>query len=195
VAEDPLETVLRLVADGRLTAEEASPILEALEAGQATATSSGAWSGGVASPAGSPGSRFKPGSGAGSRPGPGAGFAPGPGVAPGFAPGPGVPPGFAPGPGVPPGFAPGPGFGPGPSIAFGTGDVGSGRSVRIEVREDGRSVVNLRLPLAIGRFAIDRIPGLSGDQVDRVRAALNSGMTGPVLVVDDGEDSVHIAIE
>jgi hypothetical protein len=30
--EDPLEQVLKLVADGRLTAEEAAPILDALEA-------------------------------------------------------------------------------------------------------------------------------------------------------------------
>jgi urease accessory protein UreF len=31
---DPLEQVLRLVAEGRLTAEEAEPILDALEAGR-----------------------------------------------------------------------------------------------------------------------------------------------------------------
>ena len=175
MGEDPLETVLRLVADGRLTAEEASPILEALEAGRVPTSSSGPSSGGAATAAGSSGSGFPPGSGTAPRRGTGPGFAPGPGFGPGFAPG-----------------------GPGPSVGLGTGDagsVGSGRSVRIEVREDGRSVVNLRLPLAIGRFAIARIPGLSADQVERVRAALNSGMTGPVLVVDDGEDSVRIAIE
>jgi hypothetical protein len=32
--EDPLERVLRLVAEGRLTAEEAEPILDALETGR-----------------------------------------------------------------------------------------------------------------------------------------------------------------
>ncbi len=154
--EDPLETVLRLVAEGRLTAEEASPILEALDAAQ----------------------------------GPRSGRAPDPFASFPFS---------GSGPlGTPPGFGPSLQHGPGPGFAPGPGDAGpgsSGRSVRIEVREDGRSVVNLRLPLAIGRFAIDRIPGLSGDQVDRVRAALSSGMTGPVLVVDDGGDSVRIAIE
>ena len=56
-------------------------------------------------------------------------------------------------------------------------------------------MVNLRLPLAMGRFAIDRIPGLSSDQADRVRGALDSGLTGPIFVVDDGGDSVRIAIE
>src|SRR5512140_3136893 len=113
--EDPLETVLRLVAEGRLTAEEASPILEALDAGQRP---KGSGPGGQS--ASDPGSSWPLGTGA---PGPGPDFAPGPG------------PGFAPGPG--PGFAPG----PGPSLAFGAGP--SGRSVRIEVREEGRSVVNL----------------------------------------------------
>lgn len=148
MAEDPLETVLRLVSEGRLTADEASPILEALDATQ------------------------RPTSG---RP-------------------PGAPAAF-PFIGVGPMGTP-PGAGPDLSRdAEGGATRTSGRSLRIEVREAGRSVVNLRLPLAMGRFAIDRIPGLSSDQVDRVRAALNSGMTGPVFVVDDGGDSVRIAIE
>ena len=71
----------------------------------------------------------------------------------------------------------------------------TGRSLRVEVRDEGRTVVNLRLPLALGRYAIDRIPGLSGDQVDRVRDALSSGMTGPVLVVDDEHGGVRISID
>ena len=32
--------------------------------------------------------------------------------------------------------------------------------------------MNLRLPIAVGRFALDRVPGLSGEQVERVREAL-----------------------
>ena len=136
--EDPLETVLRLVSEGRLTAQEALPILEALD---------------------------------GAR-----------GPKPGAAPGSSAPP---------PGFRP---DAPSPPHAAGAGGS-TGRSLRIEVREAGHSVVNLRLPLAMGRFAIDRIPGLSSDQTDRVRAALDSGLTGPVFVVDDGGDSVRIAIE
>ena len=70
-----------------------------------------------------------------------------------------------------------------------------GREIRIEVREDKRVVVNLRLPISIGRYALDRIPGLSGDQVNRVRQALDAGITGPVLVVDDEHGSVRIVIE
>lgn len=92
MAEDPLETVLRLVAEGRLTAEEASPILEALDAAQ------GPKSGG--SPDSSASFPF-----AGSGP---------MGMPPGFG------PSFGPGPGFGPGFGsildPGPGFGPGSSL-------------------------------------------------------------------------------
>ncbi len=72
---------------------------------------------------------------------------------------------------------------------------GPGREIRIEVREGKRLIVNLRLPISIGRYALDRIPGLSGDQVNRVREALDSGITGPVVAVDDENGSVRIVIE
>jgi hypothetical protein len=129
MAADPLDQVLRLVAEGRLTADEAAPILAALDGRPA----------GEGRPAGAP------------RTGPAA---------------------------EPP-----------------SGTADGARSLRVEVREAGRTVVNLRLPLALGRYAIDRIPGLSADQVARLREALSSGMTGPVLVVDDESDSVRIEIE
>jgi hypothetical protein len=63
------------------------------------------------------------------------------------------------------------------------------------VRENGRQVVNLRLPIAVGRLALDRVPGLSGDQVERVREALSSGMRGPILQVEDGDSGVRIVLE
>ena len=71
------------------------------------------------------------------------------------------------------------------------------RAVRIEITEDGRRVVNLRVPLSIGRMAIDHIPGLSGDNVVRIREALDLGMSGPILVVDDGDarGGVRIVLE
>lgn len=130
MSEDPLDMVLRLVAEGRLSADEAGPILAALDA--------------------------QPGAG---------------------------PSRSSRAPGVR------------PAAGDAVGAEGSGRSLRIEVREHGRTVVNLRLPLTLGRYALDRIPGLSGDQVDRVRSALRSGMTGPVLLVDDDGDGVQIAID
>ena len=132
MAEDPLDTVLRLVAEGRLTADEAVPILAALDAKSSGSSSSAAASSSSGRSGASPGT---------------------------------------------------------------TSTDAPGRSLRIEVRDRGRVVVNLRLPLSIGRYAIDRIPGLSGDQVERVKAALNSGMTGPVLVVDDENGGVRITID
>jgi hypothetical protein len=69
------------------------------------------------------------------------------------------------------------------------------REIRFEVREGRRVVVNLRLPISLGRYALDRIPGLSADQVRRVREALDAGITGPVVTVDDERGGVRIVIE
>jgi len=55
--------------------------------------------------------------------------------------------------------------------------------------------VQLRLPVSIGRYALDRVPGLSADQVDSVKDALRSGMKGPILEVDDGSNSVRIVVD
>jgi hypothetical protein len=69
------------------------------------------------------------------------------------------------------------------------------RAIRIEVSDQGRKVVNLRVPLALGRAALDRIPGLSESVTDRVREALASGITGPIVDIDDEGDGVRIVIE
>jgi len=127
MAPDPLEEVLRLVADGKLTAEEAAPILAALDD-------------------------------SGPRPGPAA----------------------PPATGAPPAEPP-----------RRTGAT----TLRIEVKDRGRPVINLRLPIAVGKLALDRVPGLSGDQVSRVREALNTGYRGSLLEVDDDGDGVRIVLE
>ena len=125
--DDALEAVLRLVADGRLSAEEAGPILDALEA---------------RGPAHDP-----------ADPDPVRGSA------------------------APPAGGP-------------------GRALRVEVTEAGRKVVNLRVPLALGRAALQRIPGLSDATSERVREAIESGLTGPIVAVDDHDgDGVRILIE
>jgi SHOCT-like domain len=123
----PLEQILELVAEGRLTADEAAPILAALDETAARAGTGDAPTGGTA--------------------------------------------------------------------GSGSGTTGGAGSLRLEIRERGRQVVNLRLPVAVGRYALDRVPGLSGDQVDRVREALSTGMRGPVLEVDDGDNTVLIILE
>jgi hypothetical protein len=126
MADDALETVLRLIADGRLTADEARPVLDALAARPDATTDD---SGPSAEPATSPGG-------------------------------------------------------------------GPGRAIRLEVREGGRKVLHLRVPIALGRAALDRVPGLSDMTSDRIREAIDAGITGPILDVDEGTgDGVRVVIE
>lgn len=128
MTDDALETVLRLVADGRLSAEEAGPILDALEA------------------RGAADDRH-------NDPGPARGSA------------------------APPAGGP-------------------GRALRVEVTEAGRKVINLRVPLALGQAALRRVPGLSEATNDRVREAIENGLTGPIVTVDEGSgNGVRILIE
>jgi hypothetical protein len=76
-------------------------------------------------------------------------------------------------------------------------DDAPGRALRIEVRERGRSVVNLRVPLALGRAAIGRVPGISDMTSERIREAIAAGIKGPIVEVDDDGtgDGVRISIE
>ncbi len=138
---EAFERVLQLVAEGKLSAEEAAPILEALE-------------------------RKPKGNAGGPPPGPL---------------GPPAPP-------TPPQF--GADLGP----ADNTGQAP--RFARIEVRERGRRVVDLRIPISLGRFALSRVPGLSSEQVAEVEAAVTSGAHGPILDVQDPDgDGVRIVLE
>jgi hypothetical protein len=129
---DGLDRVLQLVAEGRLTAEEAGPILDALQrtpdAGTATTD--------------------------------GAAFAAG------------VDPDSADDAGRSPRFA------------------------RVEVREGGRRVVDLRVPISLGQFALARIPGLSSQHLAEVEEAVSSGTRGPIFDVSDRDgDGVRIVLE
>jgi hypothetical protein len=130
---DAFEQVLRLVAEGRLTAAQAAPILDALGAAdQAAADDPGATDAG--------GTDASPADDTSVRP-------------------------------------------------------GGATSIRIEISENGRKIVNLRIPVSLGRMALDRIPGLSGTNVDLVRRALAEGRSGTLLHIDDDGDGVRIAIE
>ena len=129
-----MEQILQLVADGRLSAAEAGPILDALDR--------------------------REGEGGSDRPGAAGGPATGPATGP-----------------------------------KASSDSAPARAIRIEVRESGRQVVNLRVPLALGRDALARIPGLSESLTDRLREALASGIKGPIVDVDDGGDGVRIIVE
>ena len=131
---DPLDEVLRLVAEGRLTAEEAAPVIDALQAAGMAGGDDGSAESADANEAAGAGAPGRPGST--TRP----------------------------------------------------------RALRLEVSEDGRKVVNLRVPIALGRMGIDRIPGLSADNVSRIRQALDEGMTGPILAVDEDDEGNGVQI-
>lgn len=131
MADDPaLESVLRLVAEGRLTAEEAGPILDALEARAAGDPP--------------PSSRSRA-----SR----------------------------------------------PAETDTTTDDSPAKALRVEVREAGRTVINLRVPLSLGRAAIDQVPGISETTSARIREAIQAGVKGPIVEVDDEGDTVRVSLE
>lgn len=129
---DALEQVLRLVADGHLTAAQAAPILDAL---------------GTEDPGAPSGADGLDGRGA-----------------------------------------------PGSRDRVGT-EHGTASAIRIEVTEAGRRIINLRIPVSLGRLALDQVPGLSGANVELVRRALADGRSGILLDIDDEGDGVRIALE
>lgn len=149
--DEAVERVLHLVSEGRLTADEAGPILDALAAPRHGRSA--------------------------DRGGPGVGF--GAGFDEGFA----------------DGFADS--SGPRSGGAAGSGSTaGAPRFARIEVRDGGKRVVDLRIPISLGRFALGRVPGLSAQHISDVEDAVASGDRGPILDVDDGEGSgVRIVLE
>jgi hypothetical protein len=70
------------------------------------------------------------------------------------------------------------------------------RQLRIRVEEQGRTVVNLRVPLSVAEIALNMVPGLAGEHAARVRAALRGGAIGPIIDVEDPDgDGVLISIE
>src|SRR3954452_12737238 len=124
---DGLDRILELVANGRLTAEEAAPILEALEAKGSTKAKGSASE---------------------------------------------------------------------DHDTVGATDPGRARYARVEVKAHGRRVVDLRVPISLGRFALSRVPGLSREQITEVEEAVVSGARGPIFDVEDADgDGVRIILE
>jgi hypothetical protein len=72
-----------------------------------------------------------------------------------------------------------------------------GRQLRIRVTERGRQVVNLRIPIGFVETALRFVPGLGGEQSQRIREAVQAGALGPILDVEDpdGEGGVLISVE
>lgn len=129
--DNGLERVLRLVAEGRLTAEEAGPILDALGAADQLRSAAGATATALA----------------------------------------------------------------GAAEATSGGEAGA-KFARIEIREGGKRVVDLRIPVSLGRFALGRVPGLSIGHLTEIEQAVASGTRGPILDVEDADgDGVRIVLE
>jgi hypothetical protein len=118
-----LDNILRLVAEGRLTAEEAGPILDALDRASGPSRTEAA------------------------------------------------------------------------DATTGGDDDTPARALRVEVTEAGRTVINLRIPLSLGRAAITQVPGISEATSDRIREAIEGGIKGSIVEVDDQGDGVRISIE
>jgi len=74
---------------------------------------------------------------------------------------------------------------------------GGGRQLRIRITERGRQVVNLRIPIGFVESALKFVPGLGGDQSQRIRDAVRAGAVGPILDVEDpdGQGGVLISVE
>jgi hypothetical protein len=68
-------------------------------------------------------------------------------------------------------------------------------ALRIQVFERGQAVVNLRVPLALGRAAIGRVPGISDQTSERIREAIAAGIKGAIVEVEDEGEGVRISIE
>ncbi len=127
--DDAFERVLRLVAEGRLTADEAGPILDALEDRDGAANSA------------TTATTVRDAA---------------------------------------------------PADASGRGPA---KTLRVEVTDGGRAVINLRIPLSLGRAALNQVPGISDATSDRIREAIEAGITGPIVDVEDGDDGVRISLE
>ena len=68
-------------------------------------------------------------------------------------------------------------------------DKRGARHLRIEVHENGKKVVNLRVPMNVAGWASAFLPGLSNDQTDRIRSAMASGERGPLVDINDSDGS------
>ena len=74
--------------------------------------------------------------------------------------------------------------------------AGRGRQLRIRVTEHGRQVVNLRIPIGFMDTALRFVPGLGGEQGERIRDAVRAGAIGPIVDVEDPDGGgVLISLE
>ncbi|HUR16896.1 MAG TPA: hypothetical protein VMZ33_06400 [Candidatus Limnocylindrales bacterium] len=73
-------------------------------------------------------------------------------------------------------------------------DQKQSRHLRIEVTERGRQVVNLRVPVNVAAWASHLLPGLSDENAQRIRSAIDTGSRGPILEVNDDDGATRVLI-
>ena len=69
------------------------------------------------------------------------------------------------------------------------------RALRVRVREGGRQVVILQVPVSLAATAAAFVPGLSEEQVARIRAAIEAGAPTTIVDVQDEDTSVLVSLE
>jgi hypothetical protein len=60
--------------------------------------------------------------------------------------------------------------------------------IRVQVRENGRVVVDLQVPGVLAGLA-GSLPGIPSGYADRVREALRTGLRGPIIDIRDEDGS------
>jgi hypothetical protein len=60
--------------------------------------------------------------------------------------------------------------------------------IRVQVRENGRVVVDLQVPGVLAGLA-SSLPGIPTGYADRVREAIRTGLRGPIVDIRDEDDS------
>ena len=81
------------------------------------------------------------------------------------------------------------------AFASASATAGPPRRLRVQVRDGGRTVIDLQLPGVLAELA-GAVPGIPADYVDRVREALRTGVRGPIVDVTDEDGSgVTITID
>jgi hypothetical protein len=139
---DPLDDVLRLVAEGRLSPAEAAPIVDALAAARGAADRARGASRAGDTARGALGARYR--AARDGRP---------------------------------------------------TAPPGPPRRLRVQVRDGGRTVVDLQLPGVLAELA-GAVPGIPAAYADRVREAIRTGLRGPIVdVIDDDGSGVTISLD
>jgi hypothetical protein len=73
------------------------------------------------------------------------------------------------------------------------GDTRPAGHLRIEITDNGRKVVNLRVPINVASFAAGIVPGLPDAEAERIREAIRTGTRGPIVDINS-EDGNRVLI-